>query len=157
MLLYQAGMSSVVTVCLFTRACLLTGGASQHHSADIIKKNNGLIGRSIGFSESGTSTPSGDGGSSSGSSSGGRSRSSSDDASGDPGHDGLERNVSTPNDALHLERRASRWKQIVFILNQGNKTKQKKKVGQQHTHTTRCCSHFHKSPHSFTLKKRNGL
>ncbi|KAI9555433.1 hypothetical protein GHT06_017948 [Daphnia sinensis] len=67
------------------------GGAEQpHHS----------LFKDTGVSDSGTTTPTSNG------DDGSRSRSNSDDAtSSNPRNDGMERNVSTPNDALHLERR----------------------------------------------------
>ena len=78
--------------------CLVVGGAVQHHN--LIKDVAGRV------SDSGTTTPTSNG------DDGSRSRSNSDDAtSSNPRNDGMERNASTPNDALHLERRV-----IVFII-----------------------------------------
>jgi hypothetical protein len=83
----------VSSVHLLFFVCAFIGGAEQpHHS--LIKDTVGRV------SDSGTSTPTSNG------DDGSRSRSNSDDAtSSNPRNDGMERDVSTPNDALHLERR----------------------------------------------------
>lgn len=84
--IYRAG--SIWNFCCF----FLKGGAAQHHG--LIKETGERV------SDSGTTTPTSNGDDAS------RSRSNSDDAtSTNTRKDGLERNVSTPNDALHLERR----------------------------------------------------
>ncbi|XP_057377676.1 b(0,+)-type amino acid transporter 1-like isoform X4 [Daphnia carinata] len=78
------------------------GGAEQpHHS----------LFKDTGVSDSGTTTPTSNG------DDGSRSRSNSDDAtSSNPRNDGLERNVSTPNDALHLERRVGLVSGVALIV-----------------------------------------
>ncbi|XP_046464185.1 b(0,+)-type amino acid transporter 1-like isoform X2 [Daphnia pulex] len=80
------------------------GGAEQpHHS--LIKDTVGRV------SDSGTSTPTSNG------DDGSRSRSNSDDAtSSNPRNDGMERDVSTPNDALHLERRVGLVSGVALIV-----------------------------------------
>ena len=67
------------------------GGAAQHHELKRVAR------------DSGTSTPSSANGFD------GRISLSDDNSSSGQGNDGLERNVSAPNDALHLERRVSNW------------------------------------------------
>ncbi|KZS20010.1 b(0,+)-type amino acid transporter 1 [Daphnia magna] len=78
------------------------GGAEQpHHS----------LFKDTGVSDSGTTTPTSNG------DDGSRSRSNSDDAtSSNPRNDGMERNVSTPNDALHLERRVKLFNCTVGLV-----------------------------------------
>ncbi|XP_045026991.1 b(0,+)-type amino acid transporter 1 isoform X3 [Daphnia magna] len=78
------------------------GGAEQpHHS----------LFKDTGVSDSGTTTPTSNG------DDGSRSRSNSDDAtSSNPRNDGMERNVSTPNDALHLERRVGLVSGVALIV-----------------------------------------
>jgi hypothetical protein len=83
-----------VIISVFFPLCV--GGAEQPHH-NLIKDTGGRV------SDSGTSTPTSNG------DDGSRSRSNSDDAtSSNPRNDGMERDVSTPNDALHLERRVNR-------------------------------------------------
>nr|CAH0112575.1 unnamed protein product [Daphnia galeata] len=80
------------------------GGAEQPHH-NLIKDTGGRV------SDSGTSTPTSNG------DDGSRSRSNSDDAtSSNPRNDGMERDVSTPNDALHLERRVGLVSGVALIV-----------------------------------------